>query len=64
MILYALVSSDSDFAIDLFATREAAEDAMRSALEDEPAFAPLLSILLIKPPWSTSNWFDLSANPR
>jgi hypothetical protein len=59
-----LVSSDSDFAIDLFATREAAERAMRSVIEDEPAFGPLLSIVSIEPPWPESSWPDLAARPK
>ncbi len=62
MIFYALTSSDSNFAIDVFATRAAAEAAMRSVIEDEPAFEPLLSIVLVEPPWTTPSWADLAAN--
>jgi len=49
--LYALVASDSSFAVDLFVTRELAEQALRDVLFDEPGFAPLLSIEPIAPPW-------------
>jgi hypothetical protein len=44
MTLYALVASDSSFAVDVFVTRELAERALRDVLFDEPGFAPLLSI--------------------
>ena len=42
--LYALVAADSNFAIDLFPSRAAAEAALRQVLADEPAFIDLLSI--------------------
>jgi hypothetical protein len=44
VILYGLISSDSDFAIDLYPSREAAEEALRQALADEPEFGDLPSI--------------------
>jgi hypothetical protein len=44
MLLFALVASDSDFAIDLYPSREAAEEALRQAVADEPKFEELLSI--------------------
>lgn len=45
MILYALVASDSDFAIDLYPSREVAEAALRDVLTDEPEFESMLSIV-------------------
>ena len=45
MIFYALVASDSDFAIDLWPTREQAEHELRKVLADEPDFIDLLSII-------------------
>jgi hypothetical protein len=44
MLLFALVASDSDFAIDLYPSREAAEEALTQVLADEPEFEELLSI--------------------
>jgi hypothetical protein len=44
VLLFALVASDSDFAVDLFASRATAEDALRQVLADEPEFEELLSI--------------------
>jgi len=49
--LYALVAADCSFAVDLFASRAAAEEALRDVLGDEPAFEPLLEIVPITPPW-------------
>jgi hypothetical protein len=49
--LYAFVASDSSFAVDVFVTRELAEQALRDVLHDEPSFASLLSIEPIAPPW-------------
>jgi hypothetical protein len=46
--LYALVASDSSFAVDLYVTRDAAESALRTALADEPGFAGLLSIVQLE----------------
>jgi hypothetical protein len=57
---YALASSDSDFAVDVFATRAAAEEAMRTIIEDEP----LLSIVSIPPPWSKSGPLAFAASPQ
>jgi hypothetical protein len=44
MLLYALVASDSDFAVDVFPTHELAEQALAEVLADEPAFTKLLTI--------------------
>jgi hypothetical protein len=44
MLLFALVASDSDFAIDLYPSREGAEDALSQALADEPEFEDLLTV--------------------
>lgn len=49
--LYALVAADSDFAVDVFTSRAAAEQALSEVLADEPAFEPLLEIISIPPPW-------------
>lgn len=49
-MIYALVASDSDFAIDLYPSHEQAEEALRQALADEPAFTGLLSVEPIPPP--------------
>jgi hypothetical protein len=38
------VASDSDFAIDVYPSREAAEEALTQVLADEPEFEELLSI--------------------
>lgn len=51
VFLYALVAADSDFAIDVFVSRESAADALREVLFDEPGFAPLLTIVPLPPPW-------------
>ena len=45
MIFYALVSSDASLAVDLYATREAAEAELREVLADEPTFAEILTIV-------------------
>lgn len=50
MNLYALVASDCRHAVDLFVTRDLAEQALAEALADEPAFAALLSIDVIDEP--------------
>jgi hypothetical protein len=44
VLLYALVANDSDFAVDVFPTRELAEQALAEVLADEPAFTKLLTI--------------------
>jgi hypothetical protein len=62
VILYALVASDSSFAVDIFVTRELAEQALRDVLFDEPDFAPLLSIEQITPLWPHER--DESATSR
>jgi hypothetical protein len=53
--LYALVAADSNFAIDVFASRATAEAALREVLHDEPAFEQLLEIVAIPPPWLDQN---------
>jgi hypothetical protein len=52
MTLYALVACDSPFAVDVFVSRELADQALRDVLFDEPGFASLLSIEPIEPPWA------------
>jgi hypothetical protein len=47
VLFYALVASDSDFAIDLFPTQERAEEELRKVLYDEPGFVNLLDIVEI-----------------
>jgi hypothetical protein len=49
MTLYALVASDSDYAIDVFPTLALAEQTLADVLFDEPGFASLLSIIAIPP---------------
>jgi hypothetical protein len=49
--LYALVATDSDFAVDVFVTQANAQQALAEVLADEPAFAPLLEIVALPPPW-------------
>lgn len=44
MLLYALVASDCSFAVDVFLSRELAEQALADVLNDEPAFVDILSI--------------------
>jgi hypothetical protein len=44
VLFFALVASDSNFAIDLYPSREAAEEALRQVLNDEPEFEALLRI--------------------
>jgi hypothetical protein len=44
VVVFALVASDSDFAIDLYTSREAAEEALSQVLADEPEFEELLRI--------------------
>ena len=44
MLLFALVASDSDFAVDVFPTRELAERALAEVIADEPLFAELLTV--------------------
>jgi hypothetical protein len=47
MLLYVLVAADSDFAVDVFPTRELAEQALAEVLADEPAFVELLRITAV-----------------
>lgn len=44
MIFYALVSDDSAFAIDLYPSREQAEQALQDVLADEPTFRELIRV--------------------
>lgn len=45
--LYALVASDSAFAVDVFVSRASADEALADVLADEPAFADLLEIVVV-----------------
>jgi hypothetical protein len=45
--LYALVASDSAFAVDVFVSRASADEALADVLADEPAFADLLAIVVV-----------------
>ena len=42
--LYALIASDTTFAVDLFPTFELADAALRAALTDEPTWSELLRV--------------------
>jgi hypothetical protein len=44
VLFFALVAADSKFAIDLYPSREMAENALRQVLADEPEFEELLRI--------------------
>ena len=55
MELGALVATDSDFAVDVFVTEASAQRALAEVLADEPAFAPLLEIVALLPPWLESD---------
>ena len=46
-MLFALVASDCNFAVDLFVERLAAEQALTAALADEPDWADLLSVIAV-----------------
>lgn len=45
---FALVAADCAFAIDVFPSRDQAEEALADALADEPGFADLLSVVEIE----------------
>jgi len=62
--LYALVAADSDFAVDVFTSRALAEEALVDVLADEPAFAPLLDIVAIPPPWLERGDRRFATDPR
>jgi hypothetical protein len=62
--LYALVTADSDFAVDLFISKASAEAALAEVLHDEPAFAPFLSVATLPPPWKGAAAFELHAHPQ
>jgi hypothetical protein len=47
MLLYALVATDSQFAVDVFPSRELAEEALADVLADEPGFVELLTITAV-----------------
>lgn len=46
-MVYALVASDCDFAVDVFVELAAAERALADVLADEPRFAQLLSVVAL-----------------
>lgn len=46
-MLYALVASDCDFAVDVFVESAAAERALADAVADEPDFSRLLSVIAL-----------------
>lgn len=48
-MLIALIASDSAFAVDVYVSRELAEQALAQVLEDEPDFEELLSIIVVDP---------------
>ena len=50
MDLFALVASDSLFAVEVFVTRRLADEALAAVLRDEPSFVNLLSIEAIAEP--------------
>jgi hypothetical protein len=50
MDLFALVASDSDFAVDLYSSLALAERALADALGEEPAFAELLTVETVGDP--------------
>jgi hypothetical protein len=62
--LYALVTDESDLAVDVFLTADAAEEALAEILHDEPAFAPLLSVIAIAPPWQGCDRIILTASAQ
>jgi hypothetical protein len=62
--LYALVAADSDFAVDVFVTDADAQQALAEVLFDEPAFAPLLSVVALPPPWADCAEVALDLNPQ
>lgn len=49
-VLYALVAADCTFAVDLYVSRDDAEQALSDALHDVPAWVTLLSIVELPPP--------------
>ena len=49
VLLYALVASDTSFAVDVFVERASADAALRAVLDDEPAFVDLLAIVDLPP---------------
>lgn len=63
MQLYALVATDSNFAVDVFTSSAAANQALSEVLADEPAFQSLLEVILIPPPWHERDR-AFAADPR
>jgi hypothetical protein len=61
--LDALVAADSDFAVDVFVT-DADAQQLAEVLFDEPAFAPLLSVVALPPPWAGCVEVALDLNPQ
>jgi hypothetical protein len=47
LIFYALVASDTTFAVDLFPSRTQADSALTEVLTDEPDYADLLKVVAI-----------------
>lgn len=46
-MLFALVSGDSSFAVEIFVDRERAESALAEAVADEPEWVKLLSVIAL-----------------
>lgn len=61
VLLYGLVASDSDFAVDVFVSRQEAEAALREVLDDEPAFADLLVVVPLAPSTKPSVAAEIAA---
>ena len=57
-LLYALVATDCDYAVELFRTRSAAERALAEVIADEPGFAAIMTVQIwaaLPPPAPTRN---------
>jgi hypothetical protein len=52
---FALVTARSAIAVDLYRTREQAEEELRQAIEDEPEWTTLLSVVPVDLPEPTVN---------
>lgn len=64
MYLYALVAADCTAAVDVFVTDADARRALADVLRDEPALAPLLSVIPLPPPWAGRDAIALEAHPQ
>jgi hypothetical protein len=62
--LYALVASDCTAAIDVFVSDVDAQRTLADVLHDEPAFASLLSVIPLPPPWAGRDEIVLEAHPQ